>query len=320
MEVAVHEETPQAEDFLHDVLEGLSQDPKTLPCKYLYDRHGSKLFEQICDLQEYYQTRTEVAIMEAHTSEMAELAGTNCMVIELGSGSSLKTRILLDHLKSPAGYVPIEISQTMLEETARELAREYPHLCITPICADYSMPIELPEDLHHFENRLVYFPGSTIGNAHPPDAVEFLSRMAALAGPKGAVLIGVDLKKDPEILVRAYDDRAGVTAAFNLNLLRRINRELGGHFPLDAFRHEARYNESMGRIEMHLVSLRDQEVSIGDGHTVQFDAGESIRTECSYKYDIAEFGALAERAGLTPVQVWTDVTQLFSVQFLRVTS
>ncbi len=318
MEVAVHDSTPQSEDFLREVIDGLNQDPKILPCKYLYDERGSELFESICDLEEYYQTRTELAIMEAYAGEMADIAGPRCLLIELGSGSSLKTRVLLDHLEDPAGYVPIEISHTMLEQTARELAQEYPDLTITPICADYTAAVDLPAQVRDLKNRLVYFPGSTIGNFHPDAAIAFLSRMASLAGPTGGVLIGVDMKKDREILVRAYDDARGITAAFNLNLLERINRELGGTFSLETFRHEARYNAEAGRIEMHLVSLCDQEVSIGKGHTVEFAAGESVRTECSYKYHPQEFAALAGRAGLEQAKVWMDSQRLFSVQLLRV--
>jgi len=309
---------PGEEEFLQDVLDGLSESQKTLPSKYLYDERGSELFEAICEVDEYYQTRTELAIMQHNIGEICTLAGRNCLLVEYGSGSSLKTRELLTHLPRLAGYVPIEISETMLQQTSERLQREYPQLPIHPICADYLESITLPSGLDTFKNRLVYFPGSTIGNFHPDDALAFIRRMAKLAGDQGAILMGVDVKKDVDILEPAYNDAAGVTAEFNLNLLDRMNRELDADFERGAFRHEAVYNADKGRIEMHIVSRENQTVTLAGEYQVDFDANESIRTECSYKYHIDEFHELARRAGTTPTRTWTDRGALFSVHYLKV--
>jgi dimethylhistidine N-methyltransferase len=302
-------------EFLAHVHEGLALPQKQLSCKYLYDKRGSELFDQICELEEYYPTRTEMAIMEERVDEMADRIGPRCMLIELGSGSSLKTRILLDHLDDLAGYVPIDISGEYLQGVAERLQKEFPQLPVYPVAADYTRDIELPEEVRAASNRVAYFPGSTIGNFVRAEARAFLERLRPLMGSGGGLLIGVDLKKDPAVLERAYDDAAGVTAAFNLNILDRINRELDGAFDLNAFRHRAIYNPEAGRVEMHIESLGDQEVDVG-GETFAFEAGETIWTECSHKYTLEEFADLASEAGLEVRQVWTDADNLFSVQFL----
>ncbi len=301
--------------FLHEALAGLKSPQKTLPCKYFYDKRGSQLFDQICDLPEYYPTRTEAGIMEDHIAEMAAAFGEGCLLIEYGSGSSTKPRILLDYLPHLAGYVPMDISREHLHQTAENLAAAYPELEILPLCADYTAPFELPEATRPVQSRVVYFPGSTIGNFHRPEAAAFLRRIAAICGPGGGLLIGVDLRKSPQILEPAYNDAQGITAAFNLNLLRRMNTELGTDFDLDGFAHQAFYNGEIGRIEMHLRSLKAQTVCVG-GENISFGADETIWTECSYKYSLPEFAALAASAGFAVRHVWTDPAQNFSVQYL----
>ena len=298
-----------------EVLDGLRHTPKELPPKLFYDERGSQLFDQICELEEYYPTRTEMAIMSAHADEMAALIGPDSLLVEYGSGSSLKTRILLDHLVAPSGYVPIDISREHLLRSAERLAAAYPEIEILPVWADYTAGLTLPRPTQTMARAVAYFPGSTIGNCHPHEAVRLLRQIAELVGPGGALLIGVDLQKDRATLERAYNDRAGVTAAFNLNMLARINRELGADFALDQFRHRALYNEQLHRIEMHLVSQHTQLVDI-DSVRVAFEAGERILTECSYKYSLESFGALARVGGFEVTHVWTDPRRLFSVQYL----
>lgn len=304
------------ERFLDDVLCGLRQPQKTLPCKYFYDADGSKLFDQICALPEYYPTRTELGILRAHAAEMAASLGPETLLIEYGSGSSVKTRLLLDRLVRPAAYLPVDISREHLEETALTLRLDYPGLAIEPVCADFATPFALPRLARRAARRAIYFPGSTIGNFPEAGAVALMGDVARRVGPGGAFLVGVDLKKDPRVLERAYDDDAGVTAAFNLNLLARMNRELDADFDLRRFRHRARWVEAAGRIEMHLVSLADQWVRI-DGQTVHFAHGESICTEHSHKYTLAGFARLARSAGLAVRRVWTDPAERFSVQYLE---
>jgi dimethylhistidine N-methyltransferase len=306
---------PARSDFRREVLSGLAAAQKEIPCKYLYDERGSRLFEEICELDEYYPTRTELGIMRESIGEIAELLGPECLLIEYGSGSSLKTRILLDHMKDPAGYMPIDISRDHLLQAAEALRRRYPALDIHPVCADYTAELDLPETRRRSARRIVYFPGSTIGNFEPAPAEAFLKRIGRVCGRNGALLIGVDLEKDEEILEAAYDDARGVTAAFNLNLLERVNRELGADFDLDLFRHDARFSPTHGRVEMHLVSLEDQSVRIGDVE-VDFEEGESIWTESSYKHSVEGFEALAAGAGFQVQRVWTDPDELFSVQYL----
>jgi dimethylhistidine N-methyltransferase len=309
---------PDTGSFLADVLSGLARTPKALPPKYFYDARGCELFEAICDLDEYYPTRTEMAIMRRDAPEMAACLGPGSVLIEFGSGTSRKTRVLIDALQPPA-YVPIDIAGETVQASGRALAHEYPGMAVTAVCADYSRPLSLAGiDLPGTCRRAVYFPGSTIGNFTPSEARNFMREVAGLAGGGGALLVGVDLKKAPALLNAAYDDARGITAAFNLNVIARINRELGADFDVDGFRHRAFYDEAMGRIEMHLVSVREQFVAVG-GRRFRFAAGETIHTENSCKYSVQEFQALAREAGFEPVRVWTDPAMLFSVHYLVVT-
>jgi dimethylhistidine N-methyltransferase len=315
--VTLYDYEPTADDVAGEVLRGLASPDKTLPCKLFYDARGSELFEQICTLDEYYPTRTELGILQEYGRQMAALIGPRVRLAELGSGSSTKTRLLLDRLADPAAYVPIDISRVQLLEAATALAADYPDLPVLAVCADYTQPFELPEPPTPAARTVAFFPGSTIGNLEPPDAARFLRRIAKWCGRGGGLLLGVDLKKDRAILEPAYDDSRGVTAAFNLNLLERINRELGADFQLDGFRHRAVYNDDRGRIEMHLDSLRPQTVHLL-GHDVHFAEGETIDTEHSYKYDVEVFERLAGRTGFEMVRVWTDPRRLFGVLYLTV--
>jgi dimethylhistidine N-methyltransferase len=312
--------TPNPDTFLDDVQRGLGARPKTLPCKYLYDEVGSALFETICRLEEYYPTRADLDATRRNIAAIAALIGPRARLVELGSGSSTKTRVLLDALDDLVAYVPIDISVEALEASVRDLRAAYPDLEISGLAADYTQPVDLPVPSRPPARTVVYYPGSTIGNFHPTGAIAFLQRIrrAIEPGPDGAaggLLIGVDLKKDPAVLEAAYDDAAGVTAAFNKNLLVRINRELGASFDLDAFDHAARYDAREGRIEMHLVSTRAQTVTVGD-RSFHFDAGESIRSEESYKYSREDFARIAAEAGLEVAAFWTDAAGLFSLQYL----
>ena len=305
---------PETESLRDEVLAGLQDQPKHLPSKFFYDERGSKLFDAICELDEYYPTRTELAIMRAHIDAMVEALGPRVRLVEYGSGSSLKTRILLDHLPAPAGYVPVDISREHLLQAAEEIAEQYPEVPVLPVCADYTSDYRLPDPGRTVERTAIYYPGSTIGNFTPETARDFLAHMAQRVGSNGGLLIGVDLQKDRDLLYAAYNDAEGVTAAFNKNLLRRINRELDADFSLDRFRHEAIYNAEHGRIEMHLVSETAQRVTVNDVE-IPFEAGERICTEYSYKYTLDGFAELAESAGWSVEQVWTDDEQLFSVQY-----
>lgn len=303
---------PEGNPFLHDVLSGMAQPQKSLPSKYLYDTRGCELFEKVCELPDYYLARTEIAIMREHAGAMARFLGPDCQLIEFGSGSSTKTRILIEQLQPPL-YVPIDIAGEAIRAAAAGLAQAFPRLNINGVCADYTRPLTLPEFVGvPIRRKAVYFPGSTIGNFTPHEAIEFLKIARRMVGPGGALLIGVDLKKDKQALAAAYDDAAGVTAAFNLNLLQRINRELGGDFQLRRFRHKAFYDEIKGWIEMHLESLASQFVHVG-GERFGFNAGETIHTEISCKYSVEEFQAVAHRAGFAPEQTWIDAAKLFSV-------
>src|SRR5262245_20598264 len=305
-----------APDMLQEVLAGLSRPHKHLPCKYFYDERGSGLFEQICALQEYYPTRCELAILEKHAGEIAELLGPGCALIEYGSGSGRKTRLLLERVGEGV-YYPVDISREHLLHTAGLLARDFPRLEVVPVCADFSPPFALPASRRAARRRAVYFSGSTIGNFGPAESARLLRQIAGQVGPGGGLLIGVDLKKDRAILEPAYDDAAGVTAEFNLNLLARLNRELGADFALERFRHRAFYNEAHGRIEVHLVSLAAQAVRVG-GRRCALAAGETICTEYSYKYSLEDFARLAGAAGMEVRRVWTDGAGLFSVQYAEV--
>ncbi len=306
---------PSMGDFREEVIAGLSQPNKTLPPKYFYDEHGSRLFDQITELPEYYPTLTEYGIMHDNIDEMAALIGPNASVIELGSGMSKKIRILLDALDSVAAYVPVEISKHHLMDAARKFSLEYPELDIRPVCADFTQPMRLPTPTRTPDRNVVYFPGSTIGNFYPDEAVALLTNMSRVACKGGALLIGVDLKKDKAVLEHAYNDDQGITAQFNLNILTRIRNELDAKLDIDAFEHRAIYSEQLGRIEMHLVSLRKQSIMI-EGLKFELDEGEHILSECSHKYSVDEFSELAIKAGFAPRHVWTDDKELFSVHYM----
>lgn len=305
-----------ADALTTDVLEGLKKQPKELSSVWFYDELGSFLFDNICELPEYYITRVELQIMHAHASEMARHIGQDAALIELGSGTSMKTRLLLDRLEQPLAYVPVDISREHLFDASGALAKDYPNLHIVPVCADFTQNFELPHLIQTAERRVVYFPGSTLGNFDNTQARQLLSRMREMVGRNGAVLIGIDLRKDPRILERAYDDAAGVTAEFNINALRHVNRELGADFDLDAFEHLAVWVENESRIEMHLVSTRDQVVHLGS-EKVRISRGEHLRTEYCHKYTLESFSELAATAGLTVSRMWTDPDQQFSVQLLE---
>ena len=315
--VSLHDLAPNQAASLDEVVRGLRSPQKELPCKLFYDEVGSDLFEQITQLDEYYPTRAEARIMREAGAEIAALLGPDVLLIEYGSGSSTKTRILLDCLERPAGYVPIDISREQLRRSADKLAEAYPRLRVEPVCADYTAPFDVPDFGGQSVRRVAYYPGSTIGNFVPEDARRFLARIADVCGSDGGLVIGVDLKKDPLMLHRAYNDALGITAAFNLNILRRLNRELGADFALDQFRHYAFYNPVFARVEMHLVSLVEQVVHVGKVR-IRFERGESIWTEGFYKYNVHEFAQLAAAAGWRVEQVWTDDRMLFSVQYLAV--
>jgi dimethylhistidine N-methyltransferase len=300
-------------NFRKDVLAGLARPQKSLPPKYFYDAAGSRLFEKICRLREYYPTRTELAITRKHLGDIARFTGKGSALLEYGSGESLKTRLLIRALR-PSVYMPVDISAPALRAAAKRLVRDFPRLGIVAITADFSQPLAIPA-YRGSARRVVYFPGSTIGNLTHEEAHGFLKMSRGQVGPRGAMLVGVDLKKDANLLHAAYNDAEGVTAAFNLNLLARINRELGGDFQLRRFAHYAFYNPLAGRIEMHLVARESHVVNIGN-YRFSFERGESIHTENSYKYSIDEFRSLAARAGFRGVKVWTDARCLFSVHGL----
>jgi dimethylhistidine N-methyltransferase len=310
-----HDRIPSVDQFRADVLRGLRARPKELPCKYFYDEAGSRLFDRITELPEYYLTRTELAIMRQSAREMAACLGPECLLLEYGSGSSIKTPWLLEQLPEPAAYVPIEIAESHLRQSAARLAARFPRIEVVPVCADFTQPVPLPRLAVRYRRRAVYFPGSTIGNFTPEEATQLLRQTARLVGPGGALLLGADLKKDPRVIDAAYNDSQGITAAFNRNLLVRINRELGADFPVERFWHHAFYHPGEGRIEMHLVSQRDQCVHLGS-ERITFREGESIRTEYSYKYSLADLRALAAVAGFEVRRVWSDAERYFTVQYL----
>lgn len=301
--------------FLRDVLVGLAADKKSLPCKYFYDEAGSRLFDRICRLPEYYPTRCETAILQRFAPTIMGQLEPGSTLIEYGSGSSIKSRLLLD-CHRVASYIPVDISAEHLQRTAITLRREYPTLGVHPVVADFTRPFVLPRFRLDDRLRTVYFSGSTISNFAPPEAVKLLRQIAVLVGPGGSLIIAVDLLKDRAVVEPAYNDRQGVTAQFNLNLLQRINRELGGDFVVENYRHRALWNDQHGRIEMYLESLTEQTVHLG-GNTFQFAANERICTEHSYKFSREGFAALAREAGLLVEQIWTDDAGLFSVQFAR---
>ncbi|HJR10491.1 MAG TPA: L-histidine N(alpha)-methyltransferase [Rhodanobacteraceae bacterium] len=308
------------EGLLADALSGLSKSPKRLPSKYFYDARGSELFERICEQPEYYPTRTESAIMRECVGAIATALGPEVRLVEYGSGSGLKTRLLLRHLESPVAYVPVEISRSALAESTGKLEREFPAIEMLPVCADFAQPIKLPRAARAPRQTVVYFPGSTLGNFGSDDALRLLREMRNEAGQgggvlDGGVLIGIDLVKDRATLEAAYNDAAGVTAEFTLNLLVRMNHELGADFDLAGFRHRARWHPLAERIETHIVSRREQDVHI-DGRTFRFAGNEAMLVEYSCKYTLEGFARFAARAGLRVAEVWTDPHRQFSVQWL----
>ncbi|HIF94914.1 MAG TPA: L-histidine N(alpha)-methyltransferase [Myxococcales bacterium] len=309
---------PKPADLRNEVISGLRASPKTLPCKYFYDTEGSQLFDRICELEEYYPTRTEIGILESRSKDIARAIGEKAVIIELGSGSSIKTHVLLDALINPAAYVPIDISRDHLIDAAARIASRYADLPVWPVCADFNGQLELPEHGLDDHPHLIFFPGSTIGNFDQKGREVLLRKMAKICRgatrteSPGRLLIGIDLIKDRGRLERAYNDSSGVTAEFNLNLLQRINRELDANFNLDHFVHDAQFNVDDSRIEMHIESRTQQLVEI-DGEEIQLGAGERICTELSHKFSIEGFAHLAEHSGWTLAESWTDPEDLFAV-------
>jgi len=299
--------------FAADVVAGLSASPKRLSAKYFYDGVGSHLFERITELPEYYPTRTEMQILRDKADDIAKLIPAGAALVEFGSGSSKKARILLRAAPPLAAYVPVDICGEMIEQEAIELRPDFPQLKVLPVTADICFPFELPAEAKAATARVGFFPGSTIGNFEPHEAASFLRNAAKILGPGATLIVGVDLIKPVEVLNAAYNDKAGVTAKFNLNLLTRINRELRGNFKLDTFEHHAFFNRERNRIEMHLASLKRQKVKVA-GEQFDFRAGETIHTENSYKYSVESLGALARGVGWMPAAVWTDTDKYFSLQ------
>lgn len=302
--------------MVRDALRGLRRPRKTLPCKYFYDDRGCHLFDEICGLDEYYLTRTEMGILRERRAEIAAAIGPGAVLVEFGAGSGWKTRLVLESLDAPAGYVPIDIAADHLRRTVDELRGDYPRVQMLPICADFVRHVPLPDDCPRGP-RTVFFPGSTIGNFRPAQAARLLGRMADVAGAGGGLLIGIDLAKDRGILERAYDDARGVTAEFNLNLLRRLNREAGADFDIERFRHESQFNARRGRVEMRLRSLQPQVVRLC-GERIEFAEGEAILTELSHKYELAGFERLLRDASFEPGECWTDSRGWFAVLHARV--
>lgn len=310
------DQTPEHEHELRELLHGLARPEKWISSIYFYDAAGSRLFDRITELPEYYPTRTEVAILRSHGAEMAAAIGAEAMVIEPGSGAGEKVRLLLRALENPVAYVPIEIAREHLSNSAQALAQDFPRLEVLPVWADFTRELEIPLAERRARRRVVYFPGSTLGNFEPDDAVALLRNFADMVGEGGAALIGVDLAKDAALIEPAYNDSQGVTAQFNCNMLSHLNRRFGADFDPGAFAHRAFYNTDHQRIEMHLVSQREQDVHIG-GRTIHLGKGESIHTESSYKYSDERFAALAERGGFRLVKTWKDPEELFSVRYLE---
>ncbi len=314
--VLFYDQRPALSDFRSDVLLGLSREPKQLPAKYFYDKRGSELFEEICAQPEYYLTRAECQILEQHAAPMVKVLGDDCALVELGSGSSRKARYLLDAAGGRISYVAVDIAREQLRAATTALAQDYADVPIMAICADYSKPFALPPEAKSRRRTALFFPGSTIGNMEALQVRRFLKNCKALLGKDGIFIIGADNKKEPGIFNAAYNDGMQKTAAFNLNLLHRINRAMGADFDLTEFRHRAFYNAAAGRVEMHIVSVRDQTVRIGDAR-VTFREGESIHTENCYKYEPREFQALVEGCGYVSVDRWSDSGNLFSIYAFR---
>ncbi len=317
MEPIVYDLASEAEDFRAEVRAGLRLPQRSIQPKYLYDAEGCELFDRICGTAEYYPTRTEIGILRQYGSEMAELIGRSSTLIEFGSGSGVKTPLLLERLDPDTAYVPIEICRNQLVDAATRLAVQHPRLRVFALCADYTRLEALPLSVHDHERRAIFFPGSTIGNYPPQEARNLLESAARLVGPAGTMLVGVDCKKkEPDTLNAAYNDASGYTEAFNLNLLGRMRRELGAEIEEGGFSHYAFYNPVPGRVEMHLYSRRDQLIRVAD-EEYRFNAGETIHTESSYKYRPDEFQALARSAGWRPEACWTDDQGLFSIHCIR---
>lgn len=309
-----HDYHPQQSDFRQDIIDAFASNPRRISPKYFYDERGSQLFEAICQTPEYYLTRTETDIIRANITDIAQCLGQGCLLVEPGSGNSRKVRELLTALK-PHSYLPIDISRTYLYQEAQKIAAEFPWLNVHAVCSDFTMCLNIPV-FPNGAHRVAFFPGSSIGNFEPDDAVHFLKNIAEMVGRQGGLLIGIDLKKDSAILSAAYNDAQGLTAAFNRNLLVRINRELGANFNIGNFSHHAFYNDARGRMEMHLKSDTDQIVII-DGQRFPIARGESIHTENSYKYCLEEFQALAMKAGFKAVKTWLDKDHFFSVHYFQ---
>jgi dimethylhistidine N-methyltransferase len=307
---------PSLNSLKTEVLAGLKKPQKKLAAKFFYDKHGSELFDKITTLDEYYLTRTEESILQEHTEEIVSMIDESDVLVEFGSGSSKKIRILLDRVERLAAYMPIDISREFLKESAEELAGDYPDINVIAVCADYTKPFQLPE-VKTAGKRIIFFPGSTIGNFEPVFIKEFLQKVADMLRPQDGMIIGVDLKKDESVLNAAYNDAHGVTAAFNLNILKRINEELDANFDMTKFEHIAFYNEEYGRVEMHLKSLCAQAVAI-EGETIHFKENETIHTENSYKFTVSEFQKIASENGVIPTKVWLDPKNYFSVHYFTV--
>jgi dimethylhistidine N-methyltransferase len=308
-------EEARAEDLFSEVINGLSKPQKSLPSKLFYDEKGSKLFDEICELDEYYPTKTETKIMNDNIEEMASHIGDECVLVELGSGSSVKIRFLIDHLPTLAAYIPVDISANHLIKSTEDLKSDHPDLVVYPLNADYTKYFKLPSISVSYKTIDAFYPGSTIGNFTPKEAKEFLKRIVKTCGKNSGLLIGIDLKKDTKVLNAAYNDSKGVTAEFNLNILKHINKELDTDFKVKNFIHHAFYNEEFGRIEMHLISNREQCVSI-NGNKIYLEKEETILTEYSYKYSLNDFAEVVK--GIYKIEnVWVDEKDLFSVQFLR---
>jgi dimethylhistidine N-methyltransferase len=306
---------PRQGDFLQDATSGLQAEPKRLSPMYFYDATGSKLFDRICELEEYYPTRTEVSILRRNQRAIGEAIGEDASLIELGSGSSLKTHLVLESVKGLHSYVPIDISKKHLLEAASRIQNDFESLRVLPVCADFMGELRLPAEASRASRKVFWFPGSTIGNLPESARHELLARLAKLCQPQGGLLVGIDLKKSSDVIERAYNDDKGVTAAFNLNVLERMNRELGADFNVDRFAHKAFYNDTEGRIEMHLESLEDQRVHLHD-QVFEFSEGETLCTEYSYKFTVDGFASEASKCGLRLVNQWQDDRNLFAVLML----
>ncbi len=316
VEVEFHDHHPGEDSFRDALQAGLAQEAKAIPCRFLYDARGSALFDRITDLPEYYPTRTETQILRDHAAEIAGLIGPDAQLVELGSGSSTKVRILLDALAAPSAYVPIDISREHLLAAAAAIQADYPALAVEAVCADYDQEFDLPA-VSGAGRRAGFYPGSTIGNLEPEDAQGFMAKWAARLGQGAMMLVGVDLRKPAAILEPAYDDAQGITAEFSKNLLVRANRELGSDFDTRHFRHRAVYHPAQGQVRIDLVSTTDQSVTVA-GQRFDFALGEAVHVENSNKYTVAGFRTLTRSAGFEPVAVWTDPAELFSVHMLEV--